>query len=56
MEPDFIVTELLSELKLENERKASRIKQLSIAIVALSLATLVSLSATFSILVTFFYR
>lgn len=45
MEPDFIATELLSELKRENERKATQIKRLQVALVAVVLAAFVSILA-----------
>lgn len=45
MEPDFIATELLSELKRENERKDMHIKRLNITICAIVIAMLVSMLA-----------
>lgn len=43
MEPDFIATELLRELKRENERKDTQIKRLNITLCAIVLAVAVSL-------------
>ena len=43
MEPDFIATELLSELKRENERKDTQVKRLQTALVAIVLSAFLSL-------------
>ena len=51
MEPDFIATELLSELKRENERKDSQVKRLQIALVAIVLSAFLSLLSLVSVFV-----
>lgn len=42
---DFIVSELLSELKAENVRKSAQLKRLQCMLIAITLAALVSLLA-----------
>ena len=43
MEPDFVATELLSELKRENERKDRQVKRLQLALVTVVLTAFVTL-------------
>jgi flagellar basal body-associated protein FliL len=43
MEPDFVATELLSELKRENERKAKQISRLQATLVAVVLTAFLCL-------------
>ena len=43
MEQDFIATELLSELKRENERKDKQVKRLQLALVTVVLTSFVTL-------------
>ena len=43
MEPDFVATELLSELKRENERKDKQVKRLQFALVTVVLTAFVTL-------------
>lgn len=50
MEQDFVATELLSELKRENERKDKQVKRLQLALVTVVLTaflTLLSLVGVF---------
>lgn len=51
MEPDFIATELLSELKRENERKDTQVKRLQITLVAIVLSAFLSLLSLVSVFV-----
>lgn len=51
MEPDFVATELLKELKYGNEQKRKRIKHLQVALIVMTLVTCVTLLSLVSMLI-----
>lgn len=56
MEPDFIATELLSELKRENERKDTQVKRLQVALVAIVLSAFLCLLSLVGVFVWYLHQ
>lgn len=51
MEPDFVATELLRELKQENANKSKRIKRLRVALIAVTVTSSVTLLGLVSVII-----
>lgn len=53
MEPDFVATELLRELKSENMRKSRHLKRLQIALIVSATTSLVTLLSLVSVFILY---